>query len=114
MNRLMTILLAGVWAMAAAQAPPGGEQAAGADPGADARPCVAASDNGSPDGEQEDGGPDSIPCEELDPQSESGEILAGPEDTGEEEPEVEVSAEEVFEASDEISEDYPVPLPSDI
>lgn len=100
--------------MAAAQAPPGGEPAAGDDLGAEARPCVAAGVNGSSGEEQEDGGPDAIPCEEPDPQSESVEILAGTEATGEEEPEVEVSAEEVFEASDEISEDYPVPLPSDI
>jgi hypothetical protein len=38
-------------------------------------------------------------------------------DTGadeEEEPAVEASAEDVFKPGDEISEDYPVPLPSDM
>jgi hypothetical protein len=44
----------------------------------------------------------------------SGEGVAGPEAAEEENSAEEASAAEVFEPDEEISEDYPVPLPSDI
>lgn len=72
------------WAVAVAQAPPDSEPAA-----------VAAADEQAL---EEDPG-ESPPDAELEE---------------EEAPDVEASADEVFKPGDEISEDYPVPLPSDM
>jgi hypothetical protein len=68
--------------------------------------------------------PATEPCEDQSPAAESGETpdAGQPADTAEsgleavveEDPAIEASADEVFTPGDEISEDYPIPLPSDI
>jgi hypothetical protein len=63
-------------------------------------------------GEEQD--PEATPGEEQDSAEAPGEILAGPETIEEDDSDVEASAEGEFKPGDEISEDYPVPLPSDI
>jgi hypothetical protein len=105
MKRIVMCLLLGIWTVAIAQAPPGEEQAAGADAEEQVQPCVAASDapqapageSGPLEGQPIIDGQASVPCEELEP-----------------DPEFEATADEEFDPDDEISEDYPVPLPSDI
>ncbi len=124
MKRIVVCMLLVGWAVAIAQAPPDEKQAAGADAGEQDPPCVPIAKTDSPDGEQEEAVADSVPCEERDPEATPdeeqpsaetpGEIAAGPEPGGEHESDVEASAEEEFNPGDEISEDYPVPLPSDI
>ena len=91
--------LVGACALAFAQAPPG-----------EARfePCDPATE----------------PCEAEAPVPEAGETPVaeassepaepGPEAVVEEDPAIEASADEEFTPGDEISEDYPIPLPSDI
>jgi len=132
MRKTLTLLLLGTWAVAIAQAPPGGEQAAGAEAGGQDPPCVPSGDAlQAPDGESgpldsrlKDTGQASVPCEEMVPKIAAGEEQTFGEapdgsaaDAGanlEEAPDVEISADEVFRPTDEISVDYPVPLPSDI
>jgi hypothetical protein len=142
MKRIVMCLLLGIWTVAIAQAPPGEEQAAGADAEEQVQPCVAASDvpqapageSGPLEGQPIIDGQASVPCEELEtdaaldqeqdpgatPGEEQlaaavpGEIEADPEFLEEEDPEFEATADEEFDPDDEISEDYPVPLPSDI
>ena len=131
-KRTLTLLLLGIWAVAIAQTPPGGEQAAGTEAGGQDPPCVPATDalqapagaSGPLDSQPKDAGQPFVPCEEKVSEAASGEEQAlgaapGESATGgganmEEASDVDVSAEEVFEPVDEISEDYPVPLPSDI
>jgi hypothetical protein len=132
MRRTLTLLLPGIWAVAFAQTPPGGEQAAGIEAGGQGPPCVPVTDtlhepagsSGPLEGQPKDAGQAAVPCVEEAPEAASGEDLAleeGPgesaadaEENVEETPNVEVSADEVFRPEDEISEDYPVPLPSDM
>ena len=124
MNRIVLCLLLGGWAVAVAQAPPDDEPAMGAEPGEQILPCVAAGDTAPLEGERVESVPGSVPCEEKDPETAPGEELppaealagteASPETDGEAVPIAEASVEEEFTPGDEISEDYPVPLPSDI
>lgn len=115
------LLLLGIWAMAIAQAPPDQEPAPAADAGGQALPCVPATDapqasagkSGPLEGQTEGAGPAAVPCEEQAAEA-PGEPDAGQEASVEEDPDVEASVEDVFEPGDEISEDYPVPLPADI
>lgn len=86
-STLLLSLLA-TWAVAVAQTPPDGEPAA----------VVAAEEQ--------------APEEEPDESSTDTGVDTGVDE--EEEPAAEASAEDVFKPGDEISEDYPVPLPSDI
>jgi hypothetical protein len=128
----LTLLLPLIWAVAIAQAPPGEEPAPAADADGTALPCVPATaapqapaDKSGPLEDQPAGAaPAAVPCEEPaagaepgeEPVSASapGEPATGPEAGVGEDPDVEASAEDVFEPGDEISEDYPVPLPADI
>jgi len=128
----LTLLLLGIWAAAIAQAPPGEEPAAQAEAGEKEVPCVPTTDtpqaitgeSGPLDSQQEDAGQALEPCKEEGPKTASGEephsaeapgeIVAGPEVIAEEDSGAEASVEEVFQPGDEISKDYPVPLPSDI
>ena len=132
MKRIVMCLLLGNWAVAIAQAPPGEERAAGADAGEQVPPCVSATDapqvsagaSGPLESNPKDAGQASVPCEEQDPEATPGEeqrsaeapgeIVADPETIEEDDSDVEASAEGEFKPGDEISEDYPVPLPSDI
>jgi hypothetical protein len=96
LRRLLLPALLGSWALAVAQVPPGPDSPAGTDAGGAAR------------------GQEAEPCEEPDGVAGSDPVAAGPEAVVEEDPAVEASADEVFTPGDEISEDYPIPLPSDI
>ena len=106
-RKTLALLLLGIWAAAAAQAPPGEEPAVAAEVAeteVQALPCVPADDRpqasdgetGPLDSEAEDAGQAIEPCEE--------EVFE----------DVEASVEEEFKPGDEISEDYPVPLPADM
>ena len=83
--------------------------------------CVRAGDSpqatdgdAGPSGESEADGLQGVPCEEPAPSLASDVSEAGPAAAVEENPAIEASAGEVFKPGDEIPEDYPVPLPSDI
>jgi hypothetical protein len=114
MKRIFVLLLLGAWVVAIAQSPPGEEQAAPADTGEPALPCVSAGAAILPSGQHGPPEPGAVPCEEQDSGDSPGEIVAGPEEKEEEDAVVEASAEEEFTPDDEISEDYPVPLPADM
>ena len=116
MSRILLPLLLAICTLTWAQTPSGSEQTAAAEAGEPIRPCPPAGDstpaadgNGSSTGDE----PASVPCAEPQPES-SGEIVAGPEAAIEEDPAIEASATDVFKPGEEIPEDYPVPLPSDI
>lgn len=132
MKRIVMCLLLGSWAAAIAQAPPGEERTAGADAGEQVPPCVSATDaqqasageSGLLESQPKDAGQASVPCEEQDPEATPGEeqrsaeapgeIVADPKTNEEDDSDTEASADGEFKPGDEISEDYPVPLPSDI
>ena len=108
------VLIPALMISAAAFAQTPSEEAAEPGPGAgQAQPCVSGADSGLlEDGTLPDG-TTPVPCEEP----ESAEAQAAAEELPEaleEDPFIEATADEVFEPDDEISEDYPVPLPSDI
>jgi hypothetical protein len=90
MKKLMTILLLGTWALALAQAPTSDEVATDTEEPDTVQPCVT---------EEEavllEDGQDYEICDEM---AEA----------------VEAKVEEEFKPGDEISEDYPIPLPADI
>jgi hypothetical protein len=88
-----------------AEAMPGEEQDAEATPGEE-------QDAEAMPGEEQD--PETTPGEEQDSAEVPGEIFAGPETIEEDDSDIEATAEGEFKPGDEISEDYPVPLPSDI
>lgn len=131
-KRMSSLVLLGCWAAAIAQTPPEGDPAAGAEAAGQALPCVPAGDalqapageSGPLEGQQEVAGEAQVPCEGPVPEAGAGEEQANEEAPGvptedagsdtEEAPEVEVTADEIFTPVDEISEDYPVPLPADI
>ena len=130
--KIITLLLClGTWTVAFPQTPPEADQATGTEAGEQALPCIPAGDTlQAPAGEsgqlegQQVVGDAAVPCEEPVTEADSGEEQvpgkelrgstadAGP-DTGES-PDVDASADEIFTPVDEISEDYPVPLPADI
>ncbi len=89
-----------------AQAPTGEEPASAVETPDAPSPCVMAGESLPQDLERDGETPDAVPCEEQPPE-------AIPEDelktTGDD-----VTAQEEFETGEEISEDFPVPLPSDI
>ena len=95
--------LFGAWSTAVAQEPPAEDRAPPCDPATevcdDALPEPEA--DSEPGAEEEDN--------LLDP-----DLEGGPQAAVEEDPAIEASADEVFTPGDEISEDYPIPLPSDI
>jgi hypothetical protein len=101
-----------------AQAPAGEVPASGVDMGDAASPCVMAGENLPQDGEQDGDVPDAVPCEEQTPQAIPADAVEDAfADTEEDELKTtgdDVTAQEEFETGEEISEDYPVPLPSDI
>jgi hypothetical protein len=57
---------------------------------------------------------ESAPDGEAQPVETDGPAMSDPADLVEEDPGLEAKADEEFTPEDEISEDYPVPLPSDI
>ena len=91
--------LVGACALAFAQAPPGEARFEPCDPATE--PCEA-----------EAPVPEAGETPVAEPSSEPAE--PGPEAVVEEDPAIEASADEEFTPGDEISEDYPIPLPSDI
>jgi hypothetical protein len=132
MKRMILLLLIGAWAVVLAQTPSGEEPGAAPDAPENAVPCVPTGEAGSPDDEQVDGESAAEPCLEPSPETFpeeepflSEESTGVEDETGEIEEEfgsvieenslpTEASPEEEFKPDDEISEDYPVPLPSDI
>jgi len=131
MRTTLTLLLLGIWGVAIAQALPDTEPTPAADAGGQALPCVPATDTPqAPAGKSgplevppESAAPTAVPCEEEaeavpgeEPLSAgaAGETVTDPEADVEEDAGVEASPDEVFIPGDEISEDYPVPLPADI
>jgi hypothetical protein len=136
MKLLLTLMLLGQWAVAIAQAPPGDDPEPGAaTPPAEAPPDLPAEEDATAGDESADAG-----TVEVDPADEAAEVVSAdaeatvgePEDAAaedaaaaddaldgpgalvEEDPAVEATAQEEFDPDEEISEDYPVPLPSDI
>jgi len=120
-----------LWTAAIAQAPLDEHQSTGASADEGTVPCIpadgaqaSAAKSGPLESPAEGAGEVLEPCEEVSPGTTSGEqpALAGP--PGESNPgdgsnpeeaaDAEASADEVFKPVDEISEDYAVPLPSDI
>jgi len=106
---LLAFLLCGAVSGLEAQDPPAG------DAGADASAAAEAAAAGSAEG------PELQDPEPADPEPAEEAVSAAaqdlPEDPGalvEEDPAIAASAEEEFDPDEEISEDYPVPLPSDI
>ncbi len=87
------------------EAPPGEEQDPEAPPGEEQDPEA-------PPGEEQD--PETPPGEAQRSAEAPGEIVVDPEAIEELDSDAEASAEGEFKPGDEISEDYPVPLPSDI
>ena len=132
MKRMILLLLIGAWAVALAQTPSGEEPGAAAEAPENAVPCVPIDEAAQPDDEQVDGESAAAPCAEPSPETFpeeepflSEESTGMADETGEIEEEfgsaieennlpTEASPEEEFKPGDEISEDYPVPLPSDI
>ena len=105
MKGLMLCVLAVGWGIAIAQAPPEAaateEEARQPGAGDPAGPCVFPGDAGL-DGEDGAIAATEEPCDGSETMTEDSEVA------------VEATADEVFEPDSEISEDYPVPLPSDI
>lgn len=99
LRHFLLLALVGGWTLAFAQAPPDGEQAEPCDPATEA--C----------GEQAPV-PEAGETPLAEPPSET--VETGLEAVVEEDPAIEASADEEFTPGDEISEDYPIPLPSDI
>jgi hypothetical protein len=97
-NLALAALVAGS-GLALAQAPPVGEQAEPCDPAT--APC-----------EEQAAVPEDDEAPLAPPSSEAAE--AGIEAVVEEDAAIQASADEEFTPDDEISEDYPIPLPSDI
>lgn len=137
MKHFMFLLLLGVWALAAAQTPPAEDSDAAGEVLDTAVTCVTDAEadplaEGQEEGDQEEGEGSSEPCVEPSPETYPEEepfISEASGDTEEDavaldeelESEIdendlptEASVEEEFQPGDEISEDFPVPLPSDI
>lgn len=111
LKQMLPLLMLATWAVAMAQAPPAETPAGAADTGLQVLPCVPAGEAAPAGGEQGTTGQAPVPCEEP----EAADVAdAGPAAAVEEDPGIEASANEEFTPDDEISEDYPVPLPSDI
>ena len=96
---LVLSALVGGWAQATAQSPPDSGQVEPCDPATE--PC-----------EERVPALETVEAPSTDPSSETAE--AGMEAAVEEDPAIEASADEEFTPGDEISEDFPIPLPSDI
>jgi len=110
---MLPLLMLASWAVAMAQAPPVDTPAGAADTGLQALPCVPAGEAAPAGGGQGTTGQPPVPCEEPEA-ADVADADAGPAAAVEEDPGIEASANEEFTPDDEISEDYPVPLPSDI
>jgi hypothetical protein len=129
---VLALLLPGICAMAIGQAPPDGEQAAEAAAVGQNVPCVPAAEvpkasegqSGPLKKVSEDAPAAPEPCEEEVPDATlgaettledvPGDSASGIEADKQQTTGAEVAGDEVFKPVDEISEDYPVPLPSDI
>jgi hypothetical protein len=102
-GRLLPVVLiaalSATWATAFAQAPPIEEEAPPCDP------ATESCDDSLTDSEAAAADQAGMPDPDLE---------GGPQAAVEEDPAIEASADEVFTPGDEISEDYPIPLPSDI
>ena len=127
MRQVLVFLLLGCWALAMAQTPPAADTAARAEEPAPAVPCVPAADADSPDAAEGEGKA-SEDCDDAVPQTvpEENPLAADLPDEMDTDPleiegvieennlPTEASPDEEFKPGDEISEDFPVPLPSDI
>jgi hypothetical protein len=132
MRSAFKLLLAGACAIVYAQDPPGADQVAVDGVNLQERPCVPAgnstqardADSGPLENQAEGAAGGFEPCEEEFAEPSSGEdhvsgeapdeTAAGSDANPKEVLDAEASADDVFQPGDEISEDYPVPLPSDI
>jgi hypothetical protein len=95
MRMLLILLSLGYWAVATAQVPPGD------DPGTlPAKPTTESAE--------------SVVPEEAEAATPVDDAPGSPADAVEEDSAIKASAQEEFDPDEEISEDYPVPLPSDI
>lgn len=105
-------------AAALAQAPAGEEPASAVDTPDAAPPCVMAGVSLPQDLEQDGDAPDAVPCEEQTPEAVPADVVedafADAEENELKTTGDDVTAQEEFETGEEISEDFPVPLPSDI
>jgi hypothetical protein len=130
-TRTLALCLPALWTLAFAQAALGQDQAPAAETSGQAAPCIpaagaqaSAAESGPLEKPATGDGEVSAPCEDSSPGKPSGGETApaespdrsdpGAEPSEEETADAEGSADEVFKPGDEISEDYPVPLPSDI
>lgn len=118
MKSIWIFLLLGSSAVILAQAQDDQETTAGIGAGDVTSPCVPAGEELAGNPEQDGNINDAVPCEEQDPEAIPEAVV---EDAFADEVENEakttgddVTAQEEFETGEEISEDYPVPLPSDI
>lgn len=114
MKRTVLCLMLGGWALALAQAPPAEENPGSSVVEGQTQPCVPAGESAADAGESGIAGPEAPPC----PEPENGTAVdapgSDPAAAVEEDQAVQASADEVFTPGDEISEDFPVPLPADI
>lgn len=114
LRHLLLGALLGGWALALAQDPPGAASSAGPETGSTAQPCVSPGDGTEAEAATGGGGAEAVPCDEQGDAATVDDAGSGPEAIVEEDMAIEATADEVFEPGDEISEDYPIPLPSDI
>ena len=130
-TRTLALCLPALWVLAFAQAALSQDQAPAAETSEQAAPCIpvagaqaSAAESGQLENPATGAGEAPEPCEdsspgttsagEADPAKPPDRSDPGAEPNEEETADAEGSADEVFKPGDEISEDYPVPLPSDI
>lgn len=113
-RHLLLGALLGGWGLALAQNPPVEGAPAGPDAGSTAQPCVPAEDGGGTGAATEADEAEAAPCGEADDGAAADDASLGPAAVVEEDMSIEATADDVFKPVDEISEDYPIPLPSDI
>jgi hypothetical protein len=124
MKSILLILLLLTASLVIAQTPPGTGTAPGVATDEPAEPCVPAGETVDAVNGQQEALPNTVICDEELPESEPideplaadpvDDIDPGLETLAEDEEIVEATADEVFRPGDEIHEDYPIPLPSDI
>lgn len=130
-TRTLALCLPALWTLAFGQVALSQDQDPAAEISEQATPCIpaggaqaSAAESGQLENPTTGAGEVLEPCEDSSPGTTSGGEAApaeppdpsdpGAEPNEEETADTEGSADEVFKPGDEISEDYPVPLPSDI
>ena len=114
MRLAVLCLLLGGWTVVLAQAPPAEEIPGGSVTEGQTQPCVPAGEATAAGGEAGPAGQEAQPCPEPEDAAAADAVGSDPADAVEEDQAVQASADEVFTPGDEISEDFPVPLPADI